>query len=126
MKGLSNVLRDVEDFELETGLPGQKKQRLNEISRDCHEALNELQGILNKYQEIQPKSKGLEGISRGVWKRLQWDQDEIDGAQERIHRSIGAFDFFLSGLTRYVFIRPGIKQVRHETNRDQSFGHSYD
>lgn len=110
MKGLSNVLRDVEDFELETGLPGQKKQRLNEISRDCHDALDELQGILNKYQEIEPKSKGLEGISRRAWKRLQWDQNEIDGAQERIHRSISAFDFFLSGLTRYAFIYAGVKR----------------
>lgn len=117
MKGLSNVLQDVEVFELETGLPGQKRQRLNEISQDCHGALNELQGILNKYQEIQPRSKGLEGISRRAWKRLQWDQDEIDGAQERIHRSISAFDFFFSGLTRYVPIYGGVKREKQRFNR---------
>ncbi|ODM20957.1 hypothetical protein SI65_04010 [Aspergillus cristatus] len=49
---VKGFLRDVEDFELETGLPDLKKERLNEIWRDCHEVLNILQGILNKYQEI--------------------------------------------------------------------------
>jgi hypothetical protein len=93
----------VEDFELENGLAEQKKQRLNEISRDCRETLNELQRTLDKHQVIQPGTgtKVLDAPRR-VWKRLRWDQEEISQVQAQIHRNIGVFSLFLSGLTRYA------------------------
>ncbi|KAI9926266.1 hypothetical protein MW887_004730 [Aspergillus wentii] len=113
-KTLSNVLRDIEDFHFEAGLDDRQQKHLNNISHDCHCVLQELEDVLDRYQELGP-DKGLAGTSRRVWKRIKWDQSEINSVQQRIHGNIKVFNLFLAGLTSHVVfaIQEGVDQINN-------------
>jgi hypothetical protein len=99
VKTLSNILRDVDDIQSQRDLTGQQKQSLDEIAQECHSVLEELNKTLDKYQELDSSAKGIGGKSRKVWKRLQWDQKNIDQFRSRITLNISAFGTFLGQIT---------------------------
>lgn len=100
VKSLSNVLRDVDDVQSQRDLTAQQKQSLGEIAQGCQSVLEQLNKTLDKYQELDSSAKGISGKSRRAWKRLQWDQKDIDQFRSRITLNISAFDTFLGQITR--------------------------
>ena len=100
VKVLSNVLRDVDDVLPQRDLTIQQKNDVDKIAQGCYNALKELEDALDKFQDLGSTVKGISGKSRKVWKRLQWDQKDIDQFQSRITLNISAFDTFLSRITR--------------------------
>jgi uncharacterized protein YaaN involved in tellurite resistance len=100
VKSLSNVLRDVDDVQSQRDFTGQQKQSLDEIAQGCHNVLEQLNKTLDKYQELDSSAKGISGKLRKVWKRLQWDQKDIDQFRSRNTFNISAFGIFLGQITR--------------------------
>jgi peptidoglycan hydrolase CwlO-like protein len=100
VKSLSNVLRDVDDVLPQRDLTDQQKTELGEIVEGCRSVLKELEDTLDKYQELDSNIKGLGGRSRRVWKRLKWDQKDIDSFRNRITSNIALLNAFLGRITR--------------------------
>jgi hypothetical protein len=100
---LSNVLRDIEDQDPAESLRDAQKDVLNQISRSCGELLDELRTTIDKYWLIDEKSvdtKKIRTIGRKVWKRLNWDQKDIDGYRQRLSTNIGSFNLFLTQVNK--------------------------
>src|SRR5436853_6168156 len=100
VKLLSNALRDVDDILPERDLTSEQQKNLEEIARGCNDVVDQLREKLKKNQELDSKAKGMSGKPRKIWKRLQWDQAEIDEFRNRIGLSIIAFNTFLGRITR--------------------------
>jgi hypothetical protein len=100
VKVLSNVLRDVDDTLPQRDLTIQQHKDLDEIAQGCCNVLKELERILDKNQELSPGPTGVSGKSRRIWKRVQWDQKDIEQFRSRISLNINAFNTFQGGLTR--------------------------
>ena len=101
VKRLSNVLHDIEDQDPNDNIGDQQKQALNDISKGCHDLLDELNRTLVKYQDIDPTARdatGVRRVGRRVWKRLIWDQKEIDVFRQRISANIDTFNLFLNEI----------------------------
>src|SRR5437016_4979435 len=102
VKVLSNVVRDVEDVLPQRDLTSLQKKDLDEIAQRCYNVLKNLEETLDKYQELDSGITGIRGKSRRVWKRLQWDQGEIDQFRNQISLDISAFGTFLGRITWYI------------------------
>ena len=100
VKNLSNVLRDIDDVLPQRDLPKQQKIEFGEIIRSCQEVFKELEVMLDKYQELDPNTKGFTGRSRRVWKKLKWDQKDIDGFRSRITSNVLLLNTFLDRINR--------------------------
>jgi hypothetical protein len=94
------MLRDVDDVLPQRDLTGWQRRTLNEIAQGCHNVLEQLNKTLDKYQELDSSTMGISGKPRKVWKRLQWDQKDIDQFRSRISLNISAFCTFLGQITR--------------------------
>jgi len=100
VRSLSIVLQDVDDVLPQRELGNQQKTELNGIAQGCRNVLEELEQTLNKYQELDSSVKGFGGKSRRVWKRLTWDQKDIDGFRSRVTSNIILFNTFLGRIAR--------------------------
>jgi hypothetical protein len=100
VKILSNVLRDVDDVLPQRDLTTQQKTDLDEIAQGCYNVLKNLKETLDKYQELDSRANGINGKSQRVWKRIQWDQKDINQFRSRITLNISAFNTFLGRITR--------------------------
>lgn len=103
-KTLCNVLRDIKDIYEQAELDTQQEKHLDEISRSCRSGLNELLSKLDEYQELDLRTNSLGGTCRRVWKRLKWDQAEMDEICQRIQSNVQIYNLFSTSLTRYGFI----------------------
>lgn len=102
VKSLSNVLRDVEDTLPHRDLSPRQEAELREIVQGCCDVLKQLEEMLDNYQELESTgSKSSINRSRRIWKRLRWDQKEVDIMRSRIISSITLLDTFLGRITRY-------------------------
>ncbi|KAJ6024087.1 hypothetical protein N7540_004884 [Penicillium herquei] len=121
VKHLSNVLRDIDDYDPDINLDFAKKGSLNCLSRDCQNLLEELNGYLNKYQDLAPehKSTGVKKLTTRAWKRVRWDQQEIDVFRSRISTSISALNIVIAGLNSQVAVetRDLVQNTREEVGR---------
>ena len=99
VRSLSIILQDVEVVVPQRDLTSQQKTELEEIVQRCGNVLEELGKTLDKYQELDSSSKSLGGKSRRVWKRLTWDQEEIDRARSRITSNVMLLNTLLGQLT---------------------------
>ena len=102
VKILSNIIRDIDDYDPDISLDVEKKGNLNYISRNCWQLLGELNGYLDKFQDLKPspRSTGLRSSTIRVWKRVRWDQEEIEVFRRRIATSINALNLIVAGLNR--------------------------
>ncbi|KAJ5638592.1 hypothetical protein N7528_000982 [Penicillium herquei] len=121
VRHLSNVLRDIDDYDPGINLDFTKKGSLNSLSRDCRSLLEELNGYLNRYQELAPeqKSSGVRRVTTRAWKRVRWDQQEIDVFRSRISTSISALNIVIAALNSQVAVetRDLVQSTREEVGR---------
>ncbi|XRM45154.1 hypothetical protein ABZX51_008254 [Aspergillus tubingensis] len=113
-KTLCNVLRDIKDIYEQAELDTQQEKHLDEISRSCRSGLNELLSKLDEYQELDLRTNSLGGTCRRVWKRLKWDQAEMDEICQRIQSNVQIFNLFSTSLTSQVAFTT--KELVHRVN----------
>jgi peptidoglycan hydrolase CwlO-like protein len=99
VRSLSIVLQDVEIVLPERELADAQQTQLDEITQGCRNVLEELEKTLDRYHEIDSSGKSFGEKSRRVWKRLKWDQKEIDGLRSRITSNTMLFNTFLGRLS---------------------------
>ncbi|RMZ91406.1 hypothetical protein DV736_g1357, partial [Chaetothyriales sp. CBS 134916] len=128
VKSLLNVLRDIEDLLDQRDLSDQQKTELSEIVQGCRGVLEDLEKILDKYQELDPTTKGFTGRSRRVWKRLRWDQSDIDGFRSRVTSNISMLNVFLLAQLHFdsVIYKSSPKKIKIALEKLRESSDTYD
>lgn len=99
VRSLSIVLQDVEVLSGQ-GLSKSQVKELEDIVRSCRNVLETLEQTLDKYRELQLVPQGFGGKIRRVWKRVNWDPDDIRDLRSRIVTNITLLDAFQGQLIR--------------------------
>lgn len=100
MKSLSNVLRDIEDILSEQELTDRQGKDLRGILQECHNVPNDVGRVLSKYYDLDSSPKKLSDKSRRVWKRLEWEPNDIQDLRSRVTSNIALLNTFNGSLTR--------------------------
>lgn len=100
VKGLSNVLRDIEDLLPEQELTSEQQVQFREIAEGCCNVLKSLEDTLKKYQELGSNPKTFGRKARRVWKRLKWEPEDIKELRSRIVTNIALLNAFQGRITR--------------------------
>ncbi|OAP55828.1 hypothetical protein AYL99_09980 [Fonsecaea erecta] len=118
---LSHVLDDIEVLP-QTELPDQEKAGFGQVIQSCKEVLKELQETLDKYQELDSTTRDFAGRSRRVWKRLKWDQKDIDRLRSRVTSNVSMLTTFLERISsrKLSAVKDGVDQlVSHQRDQDR-------
>ena len=99
VRSLSIVLQDLEVLS-ERELNNEQAKELQEIANGCRNVLEKLELTLHKYGELQPRSKGVGRRIKRVWKRLQWEPDDIRDLRSRIVVNVTLLNTFQGKLAR--------------------------
>lgn len=78
---------------------------MDAIDRSCRDLLTELQLILDKNSELSSPSGNFRGKFARTWKRIKWDQEEINGLRNRLISNIGLLSAFHGRFTRDRVVR---------------------
>lgn len=111
---LSSILNEVNVVLPQQDIDYDEIKELYSISKGCHNVLDELNDILEKYQEIGSDFKSYNPkdlrtkIQRG-WKRLEWRLDDLNELRSRITSSISLLNDFRAGFAT----APQIIKERH-------------
>jgi hypothetical protein len=62
----------------------QEKKNLQDITTICRNVLEELEKISAKYRDLESKPEGAPEKVRRVWKRLQWEPEDVRDLRSRI------------------------------------------
>jgi hypothetical protein len=101
VKTLSTVLRDVEDTLSDyEDLSDDRKKRLEEVCSACKTVLNKVNCTLKEFSVLDPPAQGRARRLRVAWKRLKWEQSDIDQLRSQLALNISAFDTFLQSITK--------------------------
>lgn len=98
VKELSNVLRDVED--LKEDLTDDQIARLQNPTDSCRALIVDLEQLLDCSQELRKDGGKPGGRARRVWKRLEWDEKDVDDFRDRLNLAVNAFNLFLNSISR--------------------------
>jgi hypothetical protein len=91
---LSVVLQDVEVSLSEQELNDEQKEDLQSIADSCRNVLYSLEKSLSKYDEPISDSGAVDKRAKRVWKRLNWEPEEITELRSRIVANIALLKTF--------------------------------
>ncbi|KUJ21851.1 uncharacterized protein LY89DRAFT_729351, partial [Mollisia scopiformis] len=77
VRSLSIVLQDIDVNLSNHQINNQQETHLQEVSSSCRNVLNELEKTARKYQELECKGGSWSTKAKRVWKRLNWEPDDI-------------------------------------------------
>ncbi|KAF4445698.1 Ankyrin repeat-containing domain protein [Fusarium austroafricanum] len=80
-------------------LSSQQADKLKEISKGCLEVLKTLETTLNKYTELQSECDGMRKKAKKMWKRLQWEPDDIRDLRCRMVLNVTLLNAFYAKLS---------------------------
>jgi chromosome segregation ATPase len=100
VRSLSIVLQDVEVAISEPDLSNEHKTELREIANSCLNVLRKLEETLDKYSELNSGSKSVRSRVKRMWKRLQWEPEDIKDLRSRIVANITLLNTFQGRITR--------------------------
>jgi hypothetical protein len=104
MTSLSNVLREIERVLSLQVFADWQKEPLAFILKGCYDALIALGKVVDKNYHLNLSDiHGFRDKSRSVWRRLTWEQDDIEKLRSRIAMNIGFLNAFNENLIRYLF-----------------------
>jgi hypothetical protein len=86
---------------------------LEDIDKGCRNVLDELERILKKNTELSSESGSVGKRIKRVWKRLQWEPEDIDKLRSRISTNIAFLNAFNGLLTQDNVV----KLVRHQEDQ---------
>ncbi|CZR64265.1 related to ankyrin [Phialocephala subalpina] len=100
VRSLSIVLLDVEVVLSSRELCKEQEAELKQIANGCGNVLDQLEHILDEYDE--PESGHRSPIKRAkrMWKRLKWEPEDIKQLRNRIGTNIGLLNAFIGRLSR--------------------------
>ncbi|KAF2800927.1 hypothetical protein K505DRAFT_355332 [Melanomma pulvis-pyrius CBS 109.77] len=88
---LSMTMQYIKDTLPHRDISDQRKQELEAISRGCVDVLKELAVVLKESEDIIKKCM--------VWKRLRWNEADIDAFRKRLTLIVTGFNMFLQTIT---------------------------
>lgn len=89
---------DEDDFEEE------QVEEIERILQNCQDLLSEISLKLDKLQVLSnDSSPDWKQKARRTWKRITWDQKEINEYRSRIVSNITFFNLLMGGINQYVF-----------------------
>jgi peptidoglycan hydrolase CwlO-like protein len=100
VRSLSIIIQDVDVVLPQRDITDKQKVELSSITQACRNVLSELEQKINKYQELDSSADNLKSKTRRVWKRLKWDQSDIDEFRRRITSNIVLLNTFLGRVNR--------------------------
>jgi len=80
-------------------LDANQKKDLDEIDQGCQNVLAELQAILDKNSELGSSTGTFGKRLTRAWKRVKWDQEEINGLRNQLSWNINLLNAFNGRLT---------------------------
>ena len=99
VKGLSNVLRDLDDIIPDRSLSQEQVVDLQDNLHACKSLLNDLDIILDKYQILDESGpRTLNAKSRRIWKRLKWEPADIKELRARLASNVCLLNAFLGSI----------------------------
>ncbi|KAH6718299.1 hypothetical protein BKA61DRAFT_599405 [Leptodontidium sp. MPI-SDFR-AT-0119] len=118
VRSLSIILEDIDINLSDHELNDQQRTRLQEISSNCRNVLNELVITTRKYQELERKGGSMSTKAKRVWKRLNWEPEDIRELRDRITSNVLLLSTFLGGISSQIIIEA--KRGVDELNRKQN------
>ena len=94
------MLQDVEVVLSEPDLSTQQKTELQEIANSSRNVLKKLEETLDKYGELKSGSRSVGRRVKRVWKRLQWEPEDIKELRSRIIANIILLNTFQGKISR--------------------------
>ncbi|KAM0130917.1 hypothetical protein ACHAP3_007144 [Botrytis cinerea] len=99
VRSLSIVLQDIEDELSLPDLDTKQESELKEIVDGCRDVLEKLQRLLSTYGELRSDSRGVGYKAKKVWKRFQWEPDDIKELRSRITTNVAFLNAFRGKFT---------------------------
>jgi peptidoglycan hydrolase CwlO-like protein len=94
------VLQDVEVVLSKPDLNTQQNTELKEIADGCLNVLKKLQQTLDKYGELKSGSTSVGDRVKRIWKRLQWEPEDITVLRNRIVENVTLLNTFQGKIAR--------------------------
>ncbi|CAI6339346.1 unnamed protein product [Periconia digitata] len=100
VKNLSRIIEEIDDILPHRSLSAQQEKHLRERQQVCEDILGELRIILNQSASLEGSdTRPKDGKLRVVWKRLRWNQTEIENLRNRLHFGIDGLNLFMQNVT---------------------------
>ena len=74
---------------------------LSSLLHGCHEILADMNKILQKYEKLGRSSSNSVARTQNAWRKIRWDQEEVNELRSRVTSSTVSLDAFNSSLARY-------------------------
>jgi hypothetical protein len=100
VRSLSIVLQDVEVVLSQPDFTTQQKTELREITDGCLNILQKLEQTLDKYGELKSGSRRIGNRVKRVWKRLNWEPEDIKELRSRIVANVTLLNTFQVKIVR--------------------------
>ncbi|KAI3337266.1 hypothetical protein HD806DRAFT_518169 [Xylariaceae sp. AK1471] len=98
LRCLDHAIRDIDVLLFGQDLTQAQEKRLCDITDNCRLILEDTLRTLNGYSTLKSRGDGISGKAKRVWKRLQWEPDDIRELRSRIALSITYLNSFIEGF----------------------------
>ncbi|KAI8712989.1 NACHT domain-containing protein [Fusarium sp. LHS14.1] len=121
VKSLSIVLSDVEVTVSETELDEFQRLDLQHLVSSCRDVLETLEETLGKYRDLHPGNGKLRSRGKKVWKRVNWEPDDIREQRERITLNTTLLNTFIGGISSQTIyaIKHGVDRLNIQQDNEQ-------
>ncbi|KAN0102723.1 hypothetical protein V8E51_011036 [Hyaloscypha variabilis] len=118
VRSLSIILQDINIKLSEHELNDHQQARLQEISSNCRNVLNEVEETASKYQELEYKGGSMSTKVKKIWKRLKWEPEDIRELRDRIISNVLLLSTFLGGISSQIITEAklGVDQPNQKQN----------
>ncbi|KAH7031050.1 uncharacterized protein B0I36DRAFT_349186 [Microdochium trichocladiopsis] len=100
VRSLSIVLQDIEIFVSSDHVSDTQQQDLAKVLAGCEETLRDTEKAIDKYCDLENKSKSIAQVVRRAWKRLTFEPDDIRELRSRISDDVMLLNSLVGGVTR--------------------------
>ncbi|KAL6354415.1 hypothetical protein LRP88_11746 [Fusarium phalaenopsidis] len=124
VRSLSILLSDVDITVSETELDAYQRSDLQHLVRSCRDVLETLEETLDQYRDLNSGNGKLRSRVKRVWKRINWEPDDIRELRERITLNTMLLNTFLGGIssqTIYI-IKHGVNRLNLQQDNEQRLG----
>ena len=96
------VLKEIEEHLSERNLSAEQKTQLSELGKNCHDVLENLTALLDKYESLGTQAQR-------AWDRMRWGLEDIIAVRSRLVNNTALLTAFNTALTwSVVDSRPSI------------------
>lgn len=100
LRTLSIVLQDGEIVSSESGLGDEQRTQIRDILDGCGNVLRDLEKVVNNYGELKSGTGSFGDRVKRVWKKLNWEPEDVRELRARVTSNIGLLNVFLARISR--------------------------